>query len=93
MDLKRIFIKDACPTKIGGQAIIEGIMMRGADRTATVIRLPDRSLHIKTEKLPKPRKINKIPVLRGVAAFVKLARNRYENTYVFSRCARSVRRA
>ena len=43
MDLKRIFIKDACPTKIGGQAIIEGIMMRGADRTATVIRLPDRS--------------------------------------------------
>ena len=70
MDLKRIFIKDACPTKIGGQAIIEGIMMRGADRTATVIRLPDRSLHIKTEKLPKPRKINKIPVLRGVAAFV-----------------------
>ena len=70
MDLKRIFIKDACPTKIGGQAIIEGIMMRGAERTATVIRLPDRSLHIKTEKLPKPRKINKIPVLRGVAAFV-----------------------
>ena len=70
MDLKRIFIKDACPTKIGGQAIIEGIMLRGADRTATVIRLPDRSLHIKTEKLPKPRKINKIPVLRGVAAFV-----------------------
>lgn len=70
MDLKRIFIKDACPTKIGGQAIIEGIMMRGADRTATVIRLPDKSLHIKTEKLPKPSKLAKIPILRGVAAFV-----------------------
>lgn len=70
MDLKRIFMKDACPTKIGGQAIIEGIMMRGADRIATVIRLPDKSLHIKTEKLPKPSKITKIPILRGVAAFV-----------------------
>lgn len=70
MDLKRIFIKNACPTKIGGQAIIEGIMMRGADRTATVIRLPDKSLHIKTEKLPKPSKLAKIPILRGVAAFV-----------------------
>ena len=27
MDLKRIFLKDACPTSIGGQAIMEGIMM------------------------------------------------------------------
>lgn len=70
MDLKKIFIKDARPTKIGGQAILEGIMMRGADRTATVIRLPDQSLHIRTEKLPPAGKIAKIPILRGVAAFV-----------------------
>lgn len=70
MDLKRIFIKDACPTKIGGQAILEGIMMRGTDRTATVVRLPDQSLHIKTEKLPPARGVSKIPILRGIAAFI-----------------------
>ena len=33
MDLKKIFLKDACPTSIGGQAIMEGIMMRGPKRT------------------------------------------------------------
>ena len=27
MDLKKIFLKDACPTSIGGQAIMEGIMI------------------------------------------------------------------
>lgn len=69
MDLKKIFIKDACPTKVGGQAILEGIMMRGEDRTATVVRLPDKSLHIKTEKLPGKSKWMKIPIIRGVVAF------------------------
>ena len=29
MDLGKIFIKNACPTKIGGQAVMEGIMMQG----------------------------------------------------------------
>lgn len=70
MDLKRIFIKDACPTKIGGQAILEGIMMRGADRTATVIRLPDKSLYLSTEKLKTPSKWSKVPLIRGIVAFV-----------------------
>ena len=51
MDLSKIFLKDACPTKVGGQAVMEGIMMKGEDRTAVVVRLPDNSLHIKTEKL------------------------------------------
>ncbi|MDD2218129.1 MAG: DUF1385 domain-containing protein [Eubacteriales bacterium] len=70
MDLKRIFMKDACPTKIGGQAILEGIMMRGSDRTATVIRLPDKSLYISTEKLKPASKWSKVPLIRGVVAFV-----------------------
>lgn len=70
MDLKKIFIKDACPTKIGGQAILEGIMMRGADRTATCIRFPNGDLHMKTELLPKPSKWMKLPIIRGVVSFV-----------------------
>jgi uncharacterized protein YqhQ len=70
MDFKKIFIKNANPTKVGGQAVLEGIMMKGEDRTAVVIRKPDGKLHIKTELLKKPGKIRKIPILRGVFIFV-----------------------
>lgn len=70
MDLSKIFMKNATPTKIGGQAVMEGIMMRGADRTAVAIRLPDNSLHMKTEKLQPKSKWMKIPIIRGVVAFV-----------------------
>lgn len=70
MDLKKIFIKDACPTKIGGQAVLDGIMMKGADRTAVAVRFPNGDIHIKTEKLKKPSKWLKVPILRGVLVFV-----------------------
>ena len=70
MDLKKIFIKDACPTKIGGQAVLDGIMMKGADRTAVAVRFPNGDTHIKTEKLKTPSKWTKIPIVRGVAVFV-----------------------
>ena len=70
MDLKKIFIKDACPTKVGGQAVLDGIMMKGADRTAVAVRFPNNDIHIKTEKLKEPSKLAKIPILRGVVVFV-----------------------
>jgi len=70
MDFKKIFIKDACPTKIGGQAVLEGIMMKGDDRTAVVVRDEKNRLYIKTEKLPKRSKAAEIPIVRGVYIFV-----------------------
>lgn len=70
MDFKKIFIKNASPTKVGGQAVLEGIMMKGEDRTAVVIRKPNGKLHIKTEMLKKPGKLRKIPILRGMFVFV-----------------------
>lgn len=70
MDFKKIFIKSASPTKVGGQAVLEGIMMKGEDRTAVVIRKPDGKLHIKTELLKKAGKIKKVPIVRGVFIFV-----------------------
>lgn len=70
MDLKKVFIKDACPTKIGGQAVLDGIMMKGPERTAVAMRLPDDSMYIKTEKLAKPGKWTKVPLIRGGAVFV-----------------------
>lgn len=70
MDLNKIFIKNACPTKIGGQAVLEGMMMKGHDRTAIVIRLPKGDMHIKIASLPPKSKWQKIPLLRGILVFV-----------------------
>ena len=50
MDLKKIFLKDACPTKMGGQAVMEGIMMKGEKKTALAVRLPSGDIQIKTFK-------------------------------------------
>lgn len=70
MDLKKIFLKNACPTSIGGQAIMEGIMMRGPKKTAIAVRLADGNIHMKTQPAPVPSKWGKIPVIRGVVNFV-----------------------
>lgn len=71
MDYSKIFVKDACPTKIGGQAIMEGVMMRGADRTAVAMRLPSGELYLKTKMRKEEPKAMKVPLVRGVVAFVQ----------------------
>ncbi len=70
MDLSRIFRKDARPTKIGGQAVMEGIMMKGEEKTALAVRLPDGDIKIETEDTKKPGKWMKVPLVRGVVTFV-----------------------
>lgn len=70
MDLKKIFIKDACPTKMGGQAVMEGIMMKGEKKTALAVRLPNGNIEIETKKTPTYGRWMKIPIVRGVVAFV-----------------------
>lgn len=70
MDLKKVFLKGCCPTSIGGQAIMEGIMMRGPKRMATAIRLPDGKIHMKTEPVPTVPKWTQVPLLRGVVNFI-----------------------
>lgn len=70
MDLSKIFVKDANPTKMGGQAVMEGIMMKGDKKTAVAVRLPSGDIHIKTEENPKKRTWAKIPIVRGVIVFV-----------------------
>lgn len=69
MDYNKIFIKEACPTSIGGQAIMEGVMMRGADRTAIAMRLPGDEIYLRTKKLKPAGKLRKIPILRGIISF------------------------
>ena len=63
-------MKNCCPTKVGGQAILEGLMMRGNRALAIAVRKPDGNIHLAVEPLPGKSKWAKIPVVRGVYAFV-----------------------
>ncbi len=70
MDFSKIFIKDANPTKMGGQAVMEGIMMKGADRTAIAVRRADGTINVKEQPLKPKSKWMKFPIIRGVVVFV-----------------------
>ena len=59
-------------TSIGGQALIEGIMMRGPNDAATAIRLPNGEIEIKKHeenRLQDRHAWAKWPLLRGTIAF------------------------
>ena len=70
MDLNRIFIKNASKTKVGGQAILEGLMMRGSRALAIAMREPSGNIHLTVEPLAKPGNWKKLPIIRGVVSFV-----------------------
>jgi len=60
---------------VGGQAVIEGVMMRSKDRVATALRLPDGKIMVKNdpyEPISKKYKILGWPVVRGAVAFVEM---------------------
>ena len=59
--------------KIGGQAVMEGVMMRYENQYAVSVRKEDGEIETMTEKyesLGARAGVSKIPVLRGVFAFV-----------------------
>ncbi len=70
IDYDKIFIDGACPTAIGGQAVMEGVMMQGPDRVALAMRLPSGELYLKTKLKKKQSKAAKIPFVRGIVSFV-----------------------
>ncbi len=71
-------------TTIGGQALIEGIMMKGPEKTAMAVRKKDGEIAIE-EKVNKQRKwYNKAPFIRGTINFVSQLADGY---YYLSRSA------
>lgn len=59
-------------TSVGGQALIEGIMMRGPKGIATAVRNPKQEIVVDYHDFKNPAaKISKIPLVRGVVAFVQ----------------------
>ena len=61
-------------TSIGGQALIEGIMMKSPEKTAICVRMPDGSIdtsYMNERKLAQRCKIFGLPIIRGVVNFVE----------------------
>jgi uncharacterized protein YqhQ len=53
----------------GGQAVLEGVMMRGRTYMSVAVRAPDRSIKVQSKPLPKHLYggvIQKIPLVRGM---------------------------
>lgn len=70
---RKVWLSDMKPSGIGGQAVIEGIMMRNKDKYSIAVRKPDNEIEVVvresrliTEKHPW---LN-LPVIRGIVNFV-----------------------
>jgi uncharacterized protein YqhQ len=62
------------PSGIGGQAVIEGVMMKNQDIYATAVRKPDHEIVIEKSTYvskAKKYKLFKLPVFRGMLAFAE----------------------
>lgn len=57
-------------TSIGGQALIEGVMMRGPKKTAMAVRNPAGEIVLEEWDTDKPSKVSKIPFVRGIFNFI-----------------------
>lgn len=63
------------PMQVGGQAVIEGVMMRAPGRIATAVRKADGSIVVKTEahvSLAQRFPFLKLPILRGAVGLVEM---------------------
>ena len=59
---------------IGGQAVIEGVMMRNGKQCAVAVRKPDGEIEVKKETVTSLRDryaIARVPVIRGIVSFVE----------------------
>lgn len=66
--------EDSCvvkKTSIGGQAVIEGVMMRGPEKIAVAVRKPDGDITVDEQELGKGRKSKfvRLPIIRGCVNF------------------------
>ncbi len=60
-------------SNIGGQAVLEGIMMRNGSKYATAVRKPDGEIEVKVDEYKNSaamEKVKRIPFVRGIFGFV-----------------------
>jgi len=57
----------------GGQAVIEGVMIRGRETVATAVRRPDGEVVVDTQPLPSlyTGRLRKLPLVRGIIVLIE----------------------
>jgi uncharacterized protein YqhQ len=63
------------PMVVGGQAVIEGVMMRAPGMVATAVRRPDGTIAVRKEpyiSLAEKRKFFRLPVIRGAVGLIEM---------------------
>ena len=58
---------------IGGQAVIEGVMMKNKDRYAVAVRKPDNEIEVVVKECSRPAEKHRVlgwPIIRGVVNFI-----------------------
>ena len=69
--------------RIGGQAVIEGVMMKNMDRYAVSVRKPNGKIETKVEEcvsFAEKHPLFQLPVFRGMANFCIFLRRRRRTT-------------
>ena len=62
---------------VGGQAVLEGVMMKSGDRCSLAVRIPGGDISLDNSTHPSLRskyKLARVPLLRGIIAFVEQLR-------------------
>lgn len=57
---------------IGGQAVIEGVMMRSEKRLAVAVRLNNGKVKVKLQRLRKLKKPFRLPFIRGIFSLIEM---------------------
>lgn len=60
-------------SRIGGQAVLEGVMMRNMSAVGTAVRTPEGKIAVNVEHIGAGREDNKLlklPIIRGVVSFL-----------------------
>ncbi len=68
-------------TAIGGQALIEGILMKSPEKTAIAVRTKNGSVdisYLEDETLRQKHPILRLPVIRGIAAYIESMKQGYK---------------
>ncbi|MEG1305249.1 MAG: DUF1385 domain-containing protein [Oscillospiraceae bacterium] len=71
-------MKEKFKTSIGGQAVLEGIVMKGPDNTCLAARLPNGEIHTEMY-VTKKNPVAKIPIVRGAVAMVQSLAEGYKS--------------
>ena len=73
-------------SNIGGQAVIEGVMMKNQEKYAVAVRKPDHEIEVKVSEytgIIRNKKIRNMPILRGVFSFYRVACTRNADIDLF----------